>query len=111
MSGQDLVNNLNQLAKDLEDANRAFVERGKSLAKKEQEYKIALAQAALRLREAGYPVTFIDKIIYGDKAVYPKRLERDIAKAEYESVGHRIQILKIQIRIVEDHIKREWGQS
>jgi hypothetical protein len=56
-------------------------------------------------------VGIIDKTCYGIPEVAEKRFERDVAKTVYEANEEAINSLKLQIRIVESQIQREWGNG
>jgi hypothetical protein len=57
------------------------------------------------------PVTLINQIIYGVPEVAKKRFERDIAETMYNTAQEKINTLKLQIRILESQIQREWGNN
>lgn len=105
----DLVNQLNQKCIDLDNkvAHSAFL--GKKLADAENEYKIALAQESLKLKEDKMPVTLIDKVCYGIEKVAALRKERDYAEAIYKANLESINSIKLQIRILQAQIDKEWG--
>ena len=56
-------------------------------------------------------VTLISLIIHGEKSVAELRLKRDIAKTIYETNLEHINATKLQIRIIENQISREWGNG
>ena len=76
------------------------------------EYKICLRQEALKLRnEKNMPVTLINQIIYGIPEVASKRFERDVAETKYQTSQESINATKLQIRIIESQIQREYGSN
>ena len=54
-------------------------------------------------------MTLIDKVVYGDCA--DKRLKRDIAETMYKTAQENINSIKLQIRILDNQIAREWGRG
>ena len=85
---------------------------GKEYAGKEMEYKMALNKKALRLREEkDMPVTLINQVIYGYEDIAKKRFERDVAEAIYKANQEAINSYKLQIRILDNQIGREWGSN
>jgi hypothetical protein len=56
-------------------------------------------------------VTLIDKIVYGVKEVADLRLERDIAEVLYNTNMEHINSTKLQLRILDNQLEREWGQA
>lgn len=108
MSDFQLINELNDLSAKLDESVRYMARAGKDYARAEHDYKVALSQSALRLRAEGMAVTLIDKVIYGEKEVADKRLKRDIAETMYAASKENINKLKLQIRILDGQIDREY---
>lgn len=105
----DLVNDLEQLFKDLRNSLKALRMNGAKYAEAEKDYKILLRQKVLEMKDAGYAVGIIDKTCYGIPEVAEARQKRDIAEAVYKANQESINVLKLQIRVVESQINREWG--
>ena len=102
---QDLTNRLNQSIKLL--ANY-----GRDLAESEKNYKILLRQEALKLRaEKSMPVTLIQQVVYGILEVAEKRFKRDVAEAMYQTAQENINSIKLQIRVIENQLQREWTNT
>lgn len=57
------------------------------------------------------PVSMISTVIYGIKEVANLRFKRDVAEVIYSANQENINSLKLQIRILENQIQREIGQS
>lgn len=102
---------LERKIKDLERSVKLLAENGKKYAESERAYKIALGQAALRLRDGGMPVTLIDKTVYGEADVADARFARDAAEAVYKANQEAINSLKLQIRILHDQNTQDWGAA
>ena len=108
----DLVNTVFEKQNELSACIKQLEKYGTDLAEKERNYKICLRQEALKLRsEKGMPVTLINQIIYGVPEVANKRFERDISETMYNTCQEKINTLKLQIRIIESQINREWGNN
>ena len=106
----DYVNEIFQKQNELTACIRLLKQDGIKLAETERDYKICLRQEALKLRaEKGMPVTLIQQVVYGVPEVAKKRFERDIAETMYNTCQEKINTLKLQIRILESQIQREWG--
>jgi len=82
--------------------------RGKAYAQAERDYKVALAQKIIREREKGTPVTIISDFCKGDTEIARLRFERDCSEVVYKSAMEAIQSIKLQIRILDSQIEREW---
>ncbi len=108
MSGQDLMLELSGKVALIDKALNEYGNRGRAFAKAEQDYKVALAQKILTERDKGTPVTIISDICRGDKSVARLRFERDVAETVYKAAGEAIQVYKVQIRVLESTIEREY---
>ena len=62
-------------------------------------------------QEKNMPVTLIQQIIYGVPEVAKKRFERDIAETMYNVNLESINSTKLQIRVLENQLSREWGNT
>ena len=108
----DLVNDLETLIVRLNNSVIKLKEYGNELAEAERDYKITLRQEALKLRqEKNMPVTLISQIIYGVPEVANKRFKRDVAETMRDTALENINSIKLQIRIIESQIQREYGQK
>ena len=107
----DLVNELLTLSMELPKRIEQLQRYGIELAKKEATYKVKLNERALALRESGIAVTLIDKVIYGEKEVAKLRYERDVAQVMYETALEGINGAKLQIRILQNQVDKEWSTS
>ena len=100
---QRKINELNTSLKKLRETGTAYAEA-------ERDYKIMLRQEALKLRsEKEMPVTLIQQVVYGVPEVAEKRFKRDVAEAIFVANKEAIQTIKLQIRIMENQLQREWG--
>ena len=107
-----LLNDLQQKDKELSASIKQLRISGAALAESEKDYKIKLREEALKLRaEKGMPVTLINQIVYGIPAVAELRFKRDIAESVYQANIEAINSTKLQMRIIENQIEREWGQA
>lgn len=105
----DLYNEILAKNKELTTSIKMLRENGTKLAEAERKYKIKLRQEALKLREdKKLPVTLIAQIIYGVPEVADLRFERDVAEAMYNANQEHINTTKLQIRILESQLDREW---
>ena len=108
----NLINEIFDKQKYLDACIKKLGEYGIDLANKEKDYKICLRQEALKLRsEKGMPVTLINQIVYGIPEVAEKRFQRDIAETMYNTCQEKINTIKLQIRILDAQLQREWGNT
>lgn len=108
----DLYNELQIKIKELNISIKKLRETGTEYAEKEKDYKITLRQEALKLRaEKGMPVTLIQQVVYGVPEVAEKRFKRDVAEAVYQANQEAINSIKLQIRVIESQLSREWSST
>ena len=106
----DLYNELQKKINELNISIKKLRETGTEYAEAEKEYKITLRNEALKLRaEKGMPVTLIQQVVYGVPEVAEKRFERDVKEAVYKANQEAINVFKLQIRIIESQLQREYG--
>ena len=107
----DLLNELQAKIKQLELSVKELRTSGTNYAKAERDYKILLRTECLKLRDEGMVIGMIDKTCYGLPTVAEARYMRDIAKTVYEANQDAINSLKLQIRVIEAQINREWNTN
>lgn len=84
---------------------------GTAYAEAERDYKILLRGECLKLRDSGMAIGLIDKTCYGIPSVAEARFKRDVAEAVYKANQEAIQSIKLQMRLIEAQIEREWGNA
>lgn len=107
----DLMNELQAKINQLNVSVKELRKSGTAYAQAERDYKILLREECLKLRSEGMPIGMIDKTCYGLPSVAEKRYIRDVAKTVYEANQDAINSLKLQIRIIESQINREFNTN
>ena len=107
----DLWNEIQQKIKELDISVKSLRKTGTEFATAERDYKQKLREEALKLRNEGMAVTLIDKVIYGVPEVANLRFKRDVCDAVYKANQESINVLKLNIRIIESQLNREWGKT
>ena len=107
----DLYQELQSKTKQLDMSIRQLRKSGTEYAQAERDYKILLRTECLRLRDDGMAVGMIDKTCYGIPAVAELRFKRDVAEAVYKANMEAINSIKLQMRLIEAQLSREWGAS
>lgn len=105
----DLYSELQQKTKQLEASIRQLRKSGTEYAQAEKDYKILLRSECLKLRDEGMAIGMIDKTCYGIPSVAEARFKRDVAEAVYKANQEAINSLKLQMRLIENQLSREWG--
>ena len=99
---QNIYDLLSQSIKSLKRTSEAY-------AKAEMDYKILLRQECLKLRDEGMAIGMISLTCYGIPSVAEARFKRDIAEATYKANQEAIQSYKLQLRLMDNQISREWS--
>lgn len=107
----DLYTELQEKRRKLDESVKLLRKTGSDYAQAEHDYKVLLRTECLKLRDEGMPIGLIDKTCYGIPNVAKLRLARDIAETVWKANQEAIQTLKLQIRLIESQISREWGQA
>ena len=109
--GNDLFNQLQSKTKELEISIKSLRQTGTNYAQAEKDYKVLLRQECLRLRDDGMAIGMIDKTCYGIPSVADARFKRDVAEAVYRANMEAINSIKLQLRLIENQLNREWGTT
>ena len=101
---QKRVRQLDFAIKELRKNSIAYVEA-------ERDYKVKLREEILKLLNEGMAVGIIDKTCFGIPSVAELRFKRDIARTVYEANMEAINSTKLQLRLLENQISREYGAT
>lgn len=104
----ELITELEQKRKQLDQGILDLRKNGTARAEAEKEYKILLRMECLKLRDEGMAIGMIDKTCYGIPSVAEARYKRDIAETIYNANQEAINSIKLQIRLIESQLQREW---
>ena len=107
----DLYNELQTKVKELEISIKQLRTSGTTYAQAEKGYKILLRQECLKLRDSGMAIGMIDKTCYGIPSVAEARFRRDVAEAVYKANLEAINSIKLQMRLIENQLQREYTQN
>lgn len=107
----DLWQMIEEKQESLDKAIKQLANNGYDLSTKERNYKIALNKKALELRNQEMPVTLINQVIYGYEEIANLRFERDNAQVKYNANLEYINTIKLNIRILESQLSREYGRG
>ena len=107
----DLYDELQLKLKELNVSIKQLRKTGTAYAESERDYKIILRQECLKLRDSGMAIGMIDKCCYGIPSVAEARFKRDVAEAVYKANQEAINSIKLQLRLIEGQIQREWGAT
>ena len=105
----DLLIELNKARQELNTSMQMLRKHGEDLARAENEYQVIKAQTVLLMKRDGASITEIGLSIKGQPEVAEAMLKRDIAKTMYEANQEHINVKKLDIRVIENQIAREWN--
>ena len=105
----DLYDELQTKTRQLEIAIKDLRKNGTAYAQAEKDYKIKLREEVLKLRDEGMAIGVIDKTCYGIPSVADLRFKRDVCETVYKANQEAINSIKLQLRLIENQISREWG--
>ena len=109
-AGQGDYAEIVELEDDLDQEVDALRRAGSALAKREADYRKALAVKILEERAKGTPVTIISDLCRGDEQIADLKLLRDSAEAIYKASQEAINVKKLRVRTVSAQIDREWSR-
>jgi hypothetical protein len=109
MTGDNLFNELQSKTKQLEISIKTLRQSGTNYAQAERDYKVLLRTECLKLRDEGMAIGMIDKTCYGIPSVAEARFKRDVAEAVYKANLEAINSIKLQMRLIENQLNREYG--
>lgn len=109
--GSDLINELNYKIKQLDVAVGSLRKTGEEYARAYTEYRMELAKELLRLKTEGMPVTIAYDIARGKKEVASLKFKEISNEAIYIANKESINAIKLEIKILEEQINREWSNS
>ena len=107
----DLVTELQSKTRQLEASIRQLRKSGTDYAEAERNYKVLLRSECLKLRDSGMAIGMIDKTCYVIPSVAEARFRRDVAEAVYKANLEAINSIKLQMRLIENQLQREWGAN
>ena len=105
----ELYTELQSKTQQLDISIRQLRKSGTEYAQAERDYKVLLRQECLKLRDDGMAIGMIDKTCYGIPSVAEARFKRDVAEAVYKANLEAINSIKLQMRLIESQLQREWG--
>lgn len=107
----ELYDELQMKTKQLDVSIKQLRKSGTEYAEAERDYKILLRGECLKLRDEGMAIGMIDKTCYGIRAVADARFKRDVCETVYKANLEAINSLKLQLRLLDAQIEREWGAA
>lgn len=108
---QDLMNELQAVREELRKSMKMLRQNGNAMAQAENAYHKAKADKWVLMESEGCPITKIKETIKGQPEVAEAMLKRDLARVMYESNQEHINVVKLDLRVIESQIAREWSSE
>ena len=105
----DLITRIQNLIQEVSGYIKGLQNWGLKRADAEKEYQTVLAQEVLKERDKGTAIGIISLTCKGKKEVAEKRLERDIADVMYQVSQEKINVAKLEMRLLDSQAQREWS--
>lgn len=105
----DLFSDLEQRIKELNISIKSLRKTGSDYAEAYKEYRIKLATKLVELKNNGMPVTIAYDVARGDQEIAKAKYNEIVKEAIYKANQEAINSNKLQIRIIENQIQREYG--
>lgn len=105
----ELALELEELKKRLNKSIEELTKSGSAYAKAECDYRIALAKKELELKSQGYSATLTYDVARGDENVANLKRDEISKEAIYKANLEGINSIKLQMRLIENQIAREYS--
>lgn len=107
----DLYNEIQEKSKYLDNSVKMLRKTGSEYAKAYTDYRVALAKELMILKNDGYAITLAGDIARGKPEIAHLKFEEISKEAIYKANLESINVLKLQIKILENQIEREYGNN
>ena len=105
----DLQYEISQKLQELDISEKSLRTTGSNYAKSYSEYRIALAKELVRLKDEGTPVTLCHDMARGKPEIARLKFNEIRDEAIYLANRESILATKLQIKILEEQINREYS--
>lgn len=107
----DIQNELQYKSQLLYKSVEELKNTGKKYAEAYTNYRVALAKELVKLKDEGYAITLAGDIARGKPEIAKLKFEKISTEAVYKANLETINVLKLQIKILENQISREWNSN
>jgi hypothetical protein len=107
----DLYNELMEKSRLLDNSIKMLRKTGSDYAKAYTDYRIELAKELMILKNEGYAITLAGDIARGKPEIAHLKFEEISKEAIYKANMESINVLKLQIKIIQEQLNKEYGGS
>ena len=104
----DIVNELNEKSRLLDNSIKMLRKTGSDYAKAYTDYRVALAKELLILKNEGYAITLAGDIARGKPEIAHLKFEEISKEAIYKANIESINVLKLEIKILQEQYNKEY---
>lgn len=107
----DLQIELNDKLRDLDIAIKSLRRTGSDYAKAYTDYRVALAQELLKLKNEGYAITLAGDIARGKTEIAKLKFREISTEAIYKANQESINAIKLHIKVIQEQMNKEIGNE
>ena len=107
----DLINKIFNLQNELDISVDNLAKTGEAYAQAYTDYRIAVAQELVKLKDEGYAITLAGDIARGKREIARLKFKEISTEAIYKANLERINALKLEIKILSNQIDKEWSKE
>lgn len=104
----DLTIELNGKLKDLDIAIRSLRKTGSDYAEAYTQYRVALAQELVKLKNEGYAITLAENIARGKPEIAKLKFNEISKEAIYKANQESINAIKLHIKVIQEQMNKEY---
>lgn len=107
----ELWQELITIERQLNDALATLRKNGIDYCEANRLYQMEKAKTIMKLKSDGIPITLIPQMVKGLENVAELDYQRNKAEVIYKANVEAINIKKLELRVLEEQIEREWGNA
>lgn len=104
----DIANEISQKTALLDNSIKMLRKTGSDYAKAYTDYRVALAKELLILKNEGYAITLAGDIARGKPEIAHLKFEEISKEAIYKANIESINVLKLEIKILQEQYNKEY---
>lgn len=104
----NLINEINNKSQQLDMQIKSLAKNGSEYAKAYTSYRVALAKELVKLKDEGYAISLASDIARGKSEVAKLKFQEITKEALYKANLEAIQATKLQIKIIQNQIEKEY---
>jgi hypothetical protein len=105
----DLYNELQEKCRLLDNSIKMLRKTGSDYAKAYTDYRKELAKELVKLKDEGYAITLAGDIARGKPDIAHLKFMEISTEAIYKANMESINVLKLEIKILQEQINKEYG--